>query len=118
MTLHINLVVVIVYSSIAALLVSCQTVDFSDAFLDANGEQIFCGLGRSRQDCPVGTYCNIAPNDAYAYCARPKKQLPADAIIDAGANAIECGPEWNCGTLIAVCKSDPLLPFKYCAHRP
>lgn len=113
-----NIVTVIVISLSAILLVNCQIVDFSDAFIDSNGKQIFCGWGPSRQECPVGSYCNIAPNDAYAYCARPKKQLPADAIIDAGGNPIECGPEWNCGTLVAVCKSDALLSFNYCAHRP
>lgn len=113
-----NIVTVVVITLSAVLLVNCQIVDFSDAFLDSNSKQIYCGFGPSRQECPVGSYCNIAPNDAYAYCARPKKQLPADAIIDAGGNAIQCGPEWNCGTLIAVCKSDALLPFNYCAHRP
>lgn len=116
MAFNINLLVVITLSA-AVLLANAQT-DFSDAILDGNGQQIFCGWGPSRQECPRGSYCNIAPNDAYAYCARPKKQLPADAIIDAGSNAIECTPEWNCGTLDAVCKSDPLLSFTYCAHRP
>lgn len=112
MNLNIKLLFVII-STVS--LVSCH--DFSDALLDGNGRQIYCGWGPQRQECPLGSYCNIAPNDAYAYCARSKKQLPADAIIDAGGNAIQCGPEWNCGTLDAVCKSDPLLPNNYCAHR-
>lgn len=113
MTFKINLVILASLSSV--LIVSCH--DFSDAVLDSTGNQIFCGLGPRRQECPIGSYCNIAPNDAYAYCARPTKQLPQDAIIDAGGNAIECGPQWNCGTHVAVCKSDPLLPFNYCAHK-
>lgn len=114
MTISINLLVVISLS--AVLVVNCH--DFSDAVLDANGNKIFCGgFGSTGNECARGSYCNIAPNDAYAYCARPNKQLPADAIIDAGANAIECTPDWNCGTHDAICKSDPLLSFTYCAHR-
>ena len=32
------------------------------------GQQIFCGRGPGRQDCPEGSYCNISPVDAYAVC--------------------------------------------------
>ncbi|KAJ6633103.1 Programmed cell death protein 2 [Pseudolycoriella hygida] len=101
---------------VVLLTVNCQH-DFSDAFLDGNGRQIFCGRGPNSRECPRGTYCNIGAADEYAYCARSNKRLPSDAIIDAGSNAIRCGPEWNCGTLDAICKSDPILPFQYCAHR-
>lgn len=39
---------------------------------DENKKSIFCGRGPSRQDCPSGTYCDIAPNDAYAICCNNK----------------------------------------------
>lgn len=114
MTLKTCILVIFITSAVSQVVYSH---DFSDAVLDSNGQQIYCGWGPSRQECPRGSYCNIARNDSYAYCARSKKQLPADAIIDAGGNAIECGPEWNCGTLDAVCKTDLILPTNYCAHR-
>lgn len=115
-TLNASVLVVITLSTVLQTVCS-QSHDFSDAVLDAYGQQINCGWGPSRQECPVASYCNIAPNDAYAYCARSKKQLPYDAIIDAGGNAIECTPEWNCGTHDASCKSDPSYPTMYCARR-
>ncbi|XP_078001190.1 uncharacterized protein LOC144453723 isoform X8 [Glandiceps talaboti] len=35
---------------------------------DANGLDIFCGLGPIRQECPANHFCNIAPDDRYAVC--------------------------------------------------
>lgn len=91
-----------------------QSHDFSDAVPDTNGGLINCGW-LSNRTCPSGSYCNIAPNDAYAYCARPKNQLPSDAIIDAGGNTIECGPQGYCGTHVATCKPHPSYSNGYCA---
>ena len=42
--------------------------------LDSNGNEVFCGRGRNRQDCPDKYECNIAPNDGYAICC-PNKEL-------------------------------------------
>lgn len=90
-------------------------VVYSIDFVLVRGKKIACG-GPSLPECPRRTYCYYAPTDAFAYCAWPEKQLPDDALIDAGGNFIECNPEWQCGTLKAVCKPHPTLPTSYCAH--
>ena len=92
---------------------------FSDAVRDENGNTIFCGRGPSRQPCPPKSYCNIAPNDAYAYCAKSKNSntLHNDAIIDSGGNVIHCGPNGYCGNdgqVQWVCKITTNYPNGYC----
>ena len=38
---------------------------------------IFCGRGPTRQQCPDGSICVIAPNDAYAVCCPTLPSTPA-----------------------------------------
>lgn len=115
MTLKTNILVVIIASTVL------QVVYSIDFILDANGQQIACEWGRPEinpQKCPEDGYCYVAPDDSYAYCARWEIKLPADAIVDAGGNAVKCGPDLKCGTLDASCNNDPSYPTSYCARRP
>lgn len=34
----------------------------------SDGDQLFCGRGPSRVECPDGSHCVIAPDDSYAVC--------------------------------------------------
>ena len=48
--------------------------------VDAAGNELFCGRGPGRVDCPRGTYCNIHPIDIYAVCCKQVQPIPVPPV--------------------------------------
>ena len=66
----------------------------------------FCGRGPTRQDCPSGYQCIIAPNDAYAVCCPLRSQTTTTTTTAADKPGSCPPPSTGVGICIARCTYD------------
>lgn len=79
MTLKIDILVLFIASIVFQVVYSVDIIldhngEQVDFILDKNGERIVCVWARPEpnpEKCPEDGYCYIAPDDSYAFCARP-----------------------------------------------
>lgn len=72
---------------------------------------VFCGRGPDRQDCPAGYECNIDPADRFAVCC---PQEAASTCVVSGCNSEICAPEHRSSICIAPTEEQKCLKHAKC----
>ena len=58
--------------------IAVDPCEFGAPLTDNDGNNLFCGKGPKRVECPEGSYCEIHPNGSYAVCCRNE---PCDPVL-------------------------------------